>query len=111
MYGLGGRNRRLMDDEKLQNFISVERGFKVIDTDTKLAIVDKGLVNRLQNGKVDWRELQKKSVRISKYKLHELHMPQIIDDIYLWNLEYDSFIGYMAGVIKHKHYNGEAIIV
>ena len=50
-------------------------------------------------------------MRISKYKLLELGMPKIIDDIYLWNLEYDRFLGYMAGVIKRKQYNGEAIIV
>ncbi|MBC8577792.1 CRISPR-associated endonuclease Cas3'' [Yanshouia hominis] len=111
MYGLGGKNRRLIESEKVQNFIRVERDFKVIDSDTKLAVVDEGLIARLQSGEINWKELQRVSVRISKYKLLELGMPKIIDDIYLWNLEYDRFLGYMAGVIKRKQYNGEAIIV
>jgi len=110
MYGLDGKNKRLIANEKMQNFQSVEHDFKVIDSDTELAVVDEGCVARLQNGELSWRELQKVSVRISKCKLQELNIPQIIDDIYIWNLGYDSFLGYMAGIIKHKHYS-EAIIV
>ncbi len=111
MYGLDGKNMRLIENEKLQNFISVERDFKVIDSDTNLAVVDERLAAKLQNGEINWKELQKVSVRISKYKLLELGIPQILDGLYLWNLEYDSFLGYMAGIVKHKHFNGEAIIV
>ncbi|MDO4581202.1 MAG: CRISPR-associated endonuclease Cas3'' [Bacillota bacterium] len=111
MYGLKGIHKRLVENESLQNFQSVEREFNVIASDTQLAVVDKKLAASVQCGKVNWQALQKASVRIPKYKLLELGIPQIVDDIYLWNLEYNDFLGYMAGIIKHKQYQGEAIIV
>ncbi|NLX93878.1 MAG: hypothetical protein GXZ02_08475, partial [Clostridiales bacterium] len=58
---------------------------------------------------VDWRELQKVSVQIAKYKLDELRTPMIMDNIYNWNLEYDNFLGYMAGIVKLKRFRGGAM--
>ena len=111
LYGLSGKHRKLVTDEELQNFCKVERDFKVIDSDTRLVIVDLSVARRLQFGKVDWRELQKVTVQIAKYKLDELKTPMIMDNIYLWNLEYDDFLGYMAGIVKLKKYRGEALII
>ncbi|MDR3539490.1 MAG: hypothetical protein P4L69_00745 [Desulfosporosinus sp.] len=95
----------------MQNFPQVEHDFKVIDTDTRLAVVDSTVADRLQYGKVDWRELQKVSVQIAKYKLDELRTPMIMDNIYRWNLDYDDFLDYMAGIVKLKKYSGGAIII
>lgn len=93
------------------NFHQVECDFKVIDSDTRLVIVDKDVAERVQYGKVNWRELQQVSVQIAKYKLDELRTPIIIDGIYRWNLDYDDFLGYMAGIVKLKKYTGEALII
>lgn len=111
LYGLSGTHKKLVSSEESQNFPQVERDFKVIDTNTRLVIVDKDIAKRLQYGKVDWKELQQVSVQIAKYKLDELRTPIIIDNIYSWNLEYDDFLGYMAGIVKLKMYSGDAIII
>jgi len=100
LYGLSGKHKKLICAEKVQNFPQVEQDFKVIDSDTRLVVVDSTVAERLQYGKVDWQELQKVSVQIAKYKLDELRTPMIMDHIYRWNLEYDSFLGYMAGIVK-----------
>jgi len=78
LYGLSGKHKNLVINEELQNFIQVERDFKVIDSDTRLVVVDSTVAERLQHGKVDWRELQKVSVQIAKYKLDELSTPMIM---------------------------------
>ncbi|HWQ43825.1 MAG TPA: CRISPR-associated endonuclease Cas3'' [Desulfosporosinus sp.] len=111
LYGLSRKHEKLVTDEEIQNFRRVEQDFKVIDSDTRLAVVDPSVAKRLQYGKVDWKELQKVSVQIAKYKLDELRTPLIMDDIYRWNLEYNGFLGYMAGIVKLKKYRGEAIII
>lgn len=111
LYGLSPKHKDLVSNEKLQNFREVEEDFKIIDSDTRLVVVDPAVAKRLQYGKVDWQELQKVSVQIAKYKLDELRTPMIMDRIYRWNLEYDGFLGYMAGIVKLKKYRGEAIII
>lgn len=111
LYGLLGIHKILVDNEEVQRFPHVERDFKVIDSDTRLVIVDSTVAKRLQYGKVNWRELQKVSVQIAKYKLDELRTPMIMDNVYSWNLHYDAFLGYMAGIVKLKKYSGEAIII
>lgn len=111
LYGLSRIHKNLVSNEDMQNFPQVEREFKVIDTDTRLVVVDSTVAEHLQYGKVDWRELQKVSVQITKYKLDELRTPIIMDSIYSWNLDYDNFLGYMAGIVKLKKYIGEAIII
>lgn len=111
LYGLSGKHKNLVTNEKLQNFRKVEEDFKVIDSDSRLVVVDPSMAKCLQYGKVDWKELQKVSVQIAKYKLDELRTPMIMDKIYRWNLEYDGFLGYMAGIVKLKKYSGGAIII
>lgn len=106
LYGLNGLHKKLVDFEKLQNFPEVECNFKVINSDTRLTVVDADVAKRLRAGKVNWRELQKVSVQIAKYKLDELRIPRIVDEIYHWNLEYDHFLGYMAGIVKLKNSAG-----
>jgi hypothetical protein len=31
-----------------------------------------------------------------------MRAPEVLPDIYVWNLTYDDFIGYMAGIIQDK---------
>lgn len=111
LYGLNSMHRKLIEYENLQNFPQVERDFKVINSDTRLTVVDADVAKRLRAGKVNWRELQKVSVQITKYKLDELRIPRLMDEIYHWNLEYDHFLGYMAGIVKLKKFSGQALII
>lgn len=111
LYGFGEKHKKLIEYEKMQDFQHVENDFKVINSDTRLAVVDASVAEKLRYGQVNWRELQKVSVQIAKYKLDELRTPHIVDDIYCWNLEYDGFLGYMAGIVKLKKYSGQALII
>ncbi|MEA4892456.1 MAG: DEAD/DEAH box helicase family protein [Peptococcaceae bacterium] len=111
LYGLAGKHKKLLINEELQNFPQVEHDFKVIDSDTRLVVVDPAVADQLRYGSVDWRKLQKATVQIAKYKLDELKTPVILDNIYRWNLEYDDFLGYMAGIVKLKKYSGSPIII
>lgn len=106
VYGLSGKHRKLIMSEKSNNFPEVERDFKVIDTETRLVVTDHNLEVKIKRGIINWRELQKVSVQIPKYKLDELGIPQVLDNIYLWNRDYDDFLGYMAGVIPLIKFDG-----
>jgi CRISPR/Cas system-associated endonuclease/helicase Cas3 len=95
--------KELINAEENSSFPLVEEKFKVIANDTRLVVVDKDLVEKIKNyEKLNWHELQKKSVQIWGYKLNELKILEIRDGIYEWNLEYNDFIGYMAGLIDVK---------
>lgn len=100
--GISGQYKQLIKFESEQSFSSVEQNFSVIDSDTRTAIVDEKTVKQLQYSKLDWKILQKNSVQIEMYKLREFKLPAISENLYYWNLEYNSFIGYMAGVIEHE---------
>lgn len=100
---LGGGNNKysaLLGHERLTRFPLVEQGFKVIPSDTRIAVVNKAVASALRLGKVDWRDLQKKSVQMAHYKLIQLRTPEILPGLYEWNLMYDDFLGYMAGIIQ-----------
>ena len=94
--------KSLLNDEKNERFPSVERGFKVINNDYRIAVVDPALAGRIKYGHVDWREIQSNSVQIAKHKLVEMRTPEIADGIYHWNHGYDAFLGYMSGIVPLK---------
>lgn len=100
IYGSKPISKKLLDYEKLWDFPCVEKNFKVIETDTRIAVADKKIVERIRNGHCDWRELQRHSLQIASYKLQELNIPPITEEIYYWNLAYNDFLGYMAGIIQ-----------
>jgi CRISPR-associated endonuclease/helicase Cas3 len=78
-----------------------------------MVLVDEELIARIErHEKVDWRELQKKSVMLWGYKLEDLHIPKIRDGLYKWTLAYDDFLGYMAGLLTvERAVLGEACII
>ncbi|MDR3293352.1 MAG: CRISPR-associated endonuclease Cas3'' [Clostridiales bacterium] len=110
LYGIASIGKKLIDKEKEQNYPFVNDNFKVIDNNTRLAVVDEIIADKIRSGHINWRELQQNSVQIAHYKLSELRIPQIADGIYSWNLSYDKFIGYMSGVIDVKKYKEIPII-
>jgi CRISPR/Cas system-associated endonuclease/helicase Cas3 len=111
LYGLSGLHKRIIDYEQSKNFPQVEKQFKVIDTDTRLVVVDPNVAERLRYSSVSWKELQRVTVQIAKYKLDELSTPMLLDSIYEWNLDYNNFIGYMAGIIKQGKLEREMLII
>lgn len=93
--------KRLLKEESVGQFNTVDREFKVIDDDnTIIAVVDGSLAAAIEQGHGNWRELQKKSVSIHKKKAEWLKMRKIRGNIYQWMAGYDTFLGYMSGVLK-----------
>jgi CRISPR/Cas system-associated endonuclease/helicase Cas3 len=100
LYGVSRPYKEMIQAESELGFEKVKKKFKVIDDDTCLALVDPALVERVAEGRVNWRELQSNSVRIRGYRLRELNLPKVAEGIYYWHLGYDSFLGYMHGILK-----------
>ncbi len=80
-------------------FKTVDEQFEVIDSNTVSAVVDEMLVKAITFGKGDWRQLQRKSVSIRREKIQSWNLKEIAKGVYQWTLRYDSFLGYMHGVL------------
>lgn len=89
----------LMRQENVMQFQNVAQEFKVIDSDTVMVVVDEAFAKEIAQGKGDWKQLQKKSVAISRRKIKQWNLKEIADDIFQWTLGYDEFLGYMRGVL------------
>lgn len=88
-------------EQKLQ-FVEVESRFRVIDSNTEIAVVQASLKRRLRNREpVSFQELQNGSVQIYSNRRLESALAPIVErpGVYEWTLAYNSFLGYMAGVI------------
>jgi CRISPR-associated endonuclease/helicase Cas3 len=97
----------LVTAEAKHEFETVESNFKVIDSVTDCAIIDKELVRRLRAGeRVSFQEVQESSVQIFTNRRSELALEPIVEQpgLYEWTLEYNSFLGYMAGVIENAKF-------
>ncbi len=101
------RRSRLKKDELLKaecalNFPKVAELFRVINSPTLTAVVDESLREMIESGqRLPSQELQNGSVQVygsraSEWALREFdHMP----GLFAWELGYDPFLGFMAGVL------------
>ncbi len=100
--GLKSVARRLKSHDAALKFPDVEDNFVVIDSDTVTAIVDRELVERIERGeKVTPNEFQEASVQIWRYRADDYGLEPLpgFRDVFRWTLDYDEFLGYMAGVL------------
>lgn len=92
----------LLHKECAEAFEDVNRGFHIIDDSKVTVLVDVNLSNRLERGEnVNWRELQKNSVRMYMNVLNRLS-GKALEERELYVLpagNYDSFLGYMKKII------------
>lgn len=91
--------------ERNLKFPDVEEKFKVIDSNTATVIVDEVLANKIRNHEqLKRKDIQDNSVQIWHYKIDKI--PGAVEEIegysgiLEWKLEYDKFLGYMAGIIR-----------
>ena len=102
--------------EAALNFETVDKGFKLIDSDTRLVVIDQELVRRIENWEqVSWREIQSNSVQLWAYRIQDLALEPIRDHdgLFQWgDNEYSDFLGCMAGILKNEQFKaaGGAII-
>ena len=108
--------KTLLSEENAGNFETIKEKFKVIESDSRMVIVDEDLAKQISIGKSDWRQLQKKSISLYNSKIKEkaidwnLKEP-IVDKLYQWTLGYDSFLGYMRGVLDLEKSREEILFV
>jgi len=94
---------QLRIQENGRNFPAVEELFRVISANTITAVVEPGLIERLQSYQpVPFRELQRGSVQLWLGKEREFELEEFprLPGVYRWNLAYDEFLGVMEGVLK-----------
>jgi CRISPR-associated endonuclease/helicase Cas3 len=101
--GMRRISKEIIIAEQNLQFPVVEEKFHVIDSDTVTAIIDEELIKQLEEKeKVDMNLIQAMSVQIWGYRKEELALRPIsgFPGMYGWSLLYDSFLGYMAGVLQ-----------
>jgi len=89
----------LLDSERACRYPRVQDEFRVIDTDTRLVLIDPEIAHAVANGaKVRFSKIVQASVQVFASKIGKLPCEAIgPSDIYRWTGEYDpSFLGYMA---------------
>jgi len=100
-----GISDKLVNQESIYSFETVEKGFKVIEDQSQMAVVDKQLIEKIQNYEdVSWREIQNGSVRVREKILRRLSIQESrrYPGVFLWTAEYSPFLGYMEAVLKLK---------
>ena len=85
--------------EAAQQFRTLAQKFRVLDQKTVLAVPDDSMASAIAEGRASWQELQRHAVSVRKEKIVRWHLREIADGIYQWTLGYDSFLGYMHGVL------------
>jgi CRISPR-associated endonuclease/helicase Cas3 len=100
--GMAKTKESILIAERNADFPEVEKLFRVISSNTLTAVVDKEIIGRLEGGeKLSRDEFQGASVQIWQDRAHNWGVAEFdyIPGLFKWVLEYDSFLGYMAGVL------------
>ncbi|MGI9172116.1 MAG: helicase-related protein, partial [Chthoniobacterales bacterium] len=99
------RMEEIFQAEKDADYPQVAKLCRVIDAATLTAVVDPELIQRLENTDRSlwptWREIMLGSVQLWLGKEREFSLPELrgLPGVFRWNLPYDSFLGYMAGLL------------
>lgn len=91
--------QRFKKRENEYAFETLAKEFEVIENNTLTAIFDPDLINKIRYGKGNWQEVQKKAFNIRIGLQKKWGLEPISSNIYRWTLPYDSFLGYMRGVL------------
>ena len=92
-------SKKLKGKEDNLQFQEIADDFVVIDRKTATLLVDPKLAESVRNGVGDWKALQRHSVSVPYEKVNAYALETLGDGLFLWNRAYDSFLGYMAGVL------------
>ena len=95
-------SEEILKAERNGDYPTVEELFRVIKSDTETVIADPKLIERLEYGdKVTADEIQAGSVQIWSSRGRDWAVEEFsrIPGLKKWSLLYDSFLGYMAGVL------------
>jgi len=96
-------SEKLVKQEGIFAFKTVEKEFRVIEDDAQIAVVAPELIRRLRNFEdISWREIQSSSIHVRKKILVKLAIEESrrYPGVWLWDAEYSPFLGYMEAVLK-----------
>lgn len=91
--------------EKDADYPRVAKLCRIIDAATNTVVIDPELIKRLEDPDRSqwprWREMMLGSVQLWIGKEQQFALPELrgLPGVYRWNLGYDPFLGYMAGVL------------
>lgn len=100
-----GKHKRIQKMEVEMDYPEVANLYKVIASDTRLVIIDKTLIDKLEkHERVDPREINRNSVQLWSNKINKLALDFVKgyenSGLFAWPYDYDpDFLGYMAGVL------------
>ena len=100
-----------LEQEKNMQFSAIDHLFNVIESDTVPVIVDVSLAEKIAHGYGDWQSLQKEAISIRRYQKNSWKLKEIAAGIYQWTLGYDSFLGYMRGVLDLYQVTNDTLII
>lgn len=100
-----------LEQEKNMQFSAIDHLFNVIESDTVPVIVDVSLAEKIAHGYGDWQSLQKEAISIRRYRKNSWKLKEIAAGIYQWTLGYDSFLGYMRGVLDLHQATNDTLII
>ena len=100
-----------LGNETEMQFKDICINFRVIDSETVIVIVDSDFAHAVVNGGGDWQQLQRKSVSIRRSMIQKWDLKEVAAGVYLWTLHYNSFLGYMQGVLDIERANKENRII
>ena len=92
----------LLKAERALDFPKVEELFRIIDSSTLTAVVDEKLKDTIESGRrISNQEVQNGSVQIYESRAREWAVREFehVPGLFRWELGYDSFLGFMAGVL------------
>lgn len=95
--------KQLLKMEQAMQFQDIASEFHVIESDSVLAVPDEVLAKEILQGKSDWQTLQRKAVAIRRKRAKEMNLRELVPDIFQWTYGYDSFLGYMRGVLEKEN--------
>lgn len=104
MSDIDRRHKKLQKYEDAGDYPSVSELYKVISSDTKVVLIDQGVIRRIRKGeRVDPKEINRKSVQMWTTKFGTTCVYEIdgFPGLYGWPEDsYDErFLGYMKGMI------------
>lgn len=106
----------LLSAEREMEYREVARLCRVIEADTRMVVIDAGLVDSIRRGrKVARVELLRYSIQMWATRVNNLQLEPIGrgGELYAWNDAYDpDLLGYMAGVLRNQQFlaDGGAIV-
>ncbi|OGV85169.1 MAG: hypothetical protein A2340_05275 [Lentisphaerae bacterium RIFOXYB12_FULL_60_10] len=114
----GDPSRRIEEirtHELAKDYPAVDELFRVIDDNTLTIVVDESLKQGLLAGKkCSSAELQQGSVRVRRKQANRMGIGEfpLLPGVFYWTLDYDGFLGYMAGVLRTEKFevNGGGVI-